>query len=104
MMTRSKKDDVNTTVGAKLCSMCGLCMVDAWSPDEGVSSCVFTHGWLGDEEKKVFGRGRSLEDDEMLFGISRERFVARMKNPLPIPQVQFTGIETITFLLPLHSC
>lgn len=79
--------------GKKLCSLCGLCMVKEWSAKEGVEGCVFTLGWLGEQERSVFGRERSPDDyDEMLFGISRERFVARMKNPLPTGQ--FTGIIT----------
>jgi len=79
--------------GRKLCSLCGLCMVKAWPAEEGVAGCVFTLGWLGEQEKEVFGRERSSENyDEMLFGISRERFVARMKNPLLTGQ--FTGIIT----------
>jgi len=95
MSNQSKMKDVDTSIGAKLCSMCGLCMVDAWTPKESIQSCVFTIGWLGKQEEAVFGRERSLENpDEMLFGITRESFVARMKNPLPIPQIQFTGIIT----------
>jgi coenzyme F420 hydrogenase subunit beta len=95
MNSPSKTKDVDTSVGAKLCSMCGLCMVDAWTPQESVQGCVFTIGWLGKQEEALFGRERSLENtDEMLFGINRESFVARMKNPLPIPQIQFTGIIT----------
>ncbi len=40
-----------------------------------------------------FGRERARDSsDEMMFGISRERFVARMKHPLP--GTQFTGIIT----------
>jgi len=95
MSNQSKMKDVDTSIGAKLCSMCGLCMVDAWTPKESIQGCVFTIGWLGKQEEAVFGRERSLENtDEVLFGISRESFVARMKNPLPIPQIQFTGIIT----------
>jgi coenzyme F420 hydrogenase subunit beta len=87
--------DVDTSIGAKLCSMCGLCMVEAWTPQESIQSCVFTIGWLGKQEESLFGRRRSLKNqDELLFGISRESFVARMNPPLPIPQVQFTGIIT----------
>lgn len=90
-----KPKDVDTSIGAELCSMCGLCMVDTWSPLESRESCVFSLGWLGAQEEKLFGRERSLSyTDEMLFGISRERFVARIKHPLPIPKVQFTGIIT----------
>ena len=83
----------NNTSPIKLCSLCGLCMVKEWSAKEGMQGCVFTLGWLGDQEASVFGRERSQEDsNEMLFGISKERFVARMKNP--IPSGQFTGIIT----------
>ena len=79
--------------GRKLCSLCGLCMVKEWSAKEGIQGCVFTLGWLGEQESSVFGRERSHDDcDEMLFGISKERFVARIQNP--IPSGQFTGIIT----------
>jgi coenzyme F420 hydrogenase subunit beta len=79
--------------GRKLCSLCGLCMVKAWPAKEGIEGCVFTLGWLGDQEMKVFGRERSKDNyDEMLFGISREQFIARMKNPLSTGQ--FIGIIT----------
>ena len=77
----------------KLCSLCGLCMVSAWPADESITGCVFTTGWLGKQEADFFGQERSQDDyDEMLFGISKERFVARITNPLP--NVQFTGIIT----------
>ncbi|MGB9553750.1 MAG: Coenzyme F420 hydrogenase/dehydrogenase, beta subunit C-terminal domain, partial [bacterium] len=95
MGNQIKVNDVDTSIGSKLCSMCGLCMVDSWTPKEARKSCVFTLGWLGSQEEKLFGRERSLQDtDEMLFGISQKRFVARMKKPLPIPRIQFTGIIT----------
>ena len=88
----SSFDDSN---GKKLCSLCGLCMVKEWSAKEGIQGCVFNLGWLGEQEKRIFGRERSPKDyDEILFGISGERFVARMRNPRPIPEVQFTGIIT----------
>jgi coenzyme F420 hydrogenase subunit beta len=68
-------------------------MVKAWPAQESIKSCVFTTGWLGSREKALFGRERSRHNpDELLFGISSERFVARMKNPLP--NIQFTGIIT----------
>ena len=77
----------------KLCSLCGLCMVKEWSAQESIQGCVFTVGWLGMQEALLFGRERAQDSsDEMLFGISRERFVARIKNPLP--NTQFTGIIT----------
>ena len=84
---------MSATALEKLCSMCGLCMVKAWPAQESIKSCVFTTGWLGSREKALFGRERSRDNpDELLFGISSERFVARMKNPLP--NIQFTGIIT----------
>jgi 3,8-divinyl protochlorophyllide a 8-vinyl-reductase (ferredoxin) len=77
----------------KLCSLCGLCMVKSWPAQESIQSCVFTSGWLGSREKILFGRERRADNpDELLFGIARERLVARMKNPLP--NIQFTGIIT----------
>lgn len=77
----------------KLCSLCGLCMASAWPAEESIAGCVFTTGWLGKQEANLFGQERSRNDyDEMLFGISRERFVARITNPLP--NVQFSGIIT----------
>ena len=77
----------------KLCSLCGLCMAGSWPSKESMRTCVFNTGWLGDKEKKLFGRERSLDNDEEIrFGISRERFVGRLKQPLP--HTQFTGIIT----------
>ncbi len=77
----------------KLCSLCGLCMADAWPAKESMRSCVFNTGWLGARERDLFGRERSLDDtEELRFGISRERFVGRLKKPLP--RTQFTGIIT----------
>ena len=44
-------------------------------------------------ESNVFGRERSQDNsDEMLFGISKERFIARIKNPPS--NIQFTGVIT----------
>ena len=83
----------NNAAKAKLCSLCGLCMVKEWPAQESAQGCVFTVGWLGGQESLLFGRERARDSsDEMLFGISRERFVARMKHPLP--GTQFTGIIT----------
>lgn len=88
-----ERASIDSAHGKQLCSLCGLCMVKKWSAREGVQGCVFTLGWLGEQETKLFGRERSPDNyDEMLFGISRERFVARMKKPLPTGQ--FTGIIT----------
>ena len=77
----------------KLCSLCGLCMVKEWSAKKVIQGCVFTVGWLGKHESNVFGRERSQDNsDEMLFGISKKRFVTRIKNPPS--NIQFTGIIT----------
>jgi coenzyme F420 hydrogenase subunit beta len=79
--------------GARLCSLCGLCMAHTWPAREAVQACVFNVGWLGRHEAALFGRERSrTETDEMLFGISRQRFVGRIREPLP--NIQFTGIIT----------
>ena len=46
------------------CSSCGLCSVQAWPVEQSIKSCVFTNGWLGEREKKLFGRERSLDEDD----------------------------------------
>ena len=93
MSDKARNRSVDTPEKERLCSRCGLCMVDAWTPKESIQGCVFTIGWLGKQEVEIFGRERSLQDsDEMLLGISRERFDARMKKPLS--KIQFTGIIT----------
>ncbi len=77
----------------KLCSSCGLCSVQSWPVEESIQSCVFKNGWLGEREKKLFGRERSLDDQiEMRFGIAAERFTAQLKNPLS--GAQWSGIIT----------
>jgi coenzyme F420 hydrogenase subunit beta len=76
-----------------LCSSCGLCSVKTWPVEESVQSCVFTNGWLGEREKKFFGRERSLDDPvEMRFGIAADRFTAQLKNP--VSGAQWSGIIT----------
>ncbi len=92
MKNAEKKTDQGSQ-REKLCSQCGLCMVAAWSAQEAAEGCVFNIGWLGKHESFVFGRERRQDNpEELFFGISQDRFVARMKNPLP--NVQFTGIIT----------
>lgn len=62
--------------------MCGLCMVKAWSAQEAKQGCVFNIGWLGQQESLIFGRERAEDySDEMLFGISKKRCVARNEKP-----------------------
>ena len=76
-----------------LCSSCGLCMTDKWSAEEGSQSCVFKTGWLGQKEIDLFGRERSLDDlDEASFGITRQRLVACIKDP--VPGAAWTGVIT----------
>ena len=76
-----------------LCSSCGLCSNRAWPSAESVQSCVFRNGWLGEQERKLFGRERSLDDPvEMRFGITSERFTAQLKRP--IDGAQWSGIVT----------
>ncbi|MCX5904934.1 MAG: Coenzyme F420 hydrogenase/dehydrogenase, beta subunit C-terminal domain [Proteobacteria bacterium] len=92
-MSAPAAKSVTASLPQKLCSMCGLCMGTSWPAQESIKSCVFTSGWLGSRERALFGRERARDNpEEMLFGISSERFVARMKNPLP--NIQFTGIIT----------
>ncbi|NTU97451.1 MAG: coenzyme F420 hydrogenase [Chlorobiaceae bacterium] len=81
------------STGNKLCSSCGLCSVREWPAEKSVLSCVFRNGWLGEREKKLFGRERSLDDPfEMRFGITTERFTAQLKKPLE--GSQWSGIIT----------
>lgn len=76
-----------------LCSSCGLCPIRAWPAKESYQSCVFELGWLGEAERDLFGRERSLDDpDELAFGISQERFVAQLKPA--IAGAQWSGIIT----------
>ncbi len=76
-----------------LCSSCGLCSIQAWPVEESNASCVFNNGWLGERERKLFGRERSFDDPvEMRFGITAERFTAQLKNP--VSESQWSGIIT----------
>jgi coenzyme F420 hydrogenase subunit beta len=76
-----------------LCSSCGLCSNREWPVAESLQSCVFRIGWLGEKERRLFGRERSLDDPvEMRFGITRERFTAQLKKP--VGGAQWSGIIT----------
>lgn len=76
-----------------LCSSCGLCSIQEWPMRESIQSCVFKNGWLGEREKKLFGRERKLDNpEEMRFGIALERFTAQLK--LPLSDAQWSGIIT----------
>lgn len=76
-----------------LCSACGLCQVRAWPAKESFQSCVFELGWLGEAERTLYGRERNPENpDELAFGITQERFVAKL-NP-EITGAQWSGIIT----------
>ena len=75
---------MNQVKGMTLCSSCGLCMTDKWSSAEGSQSCVFNTGWLGQKEIDLFGRERSADNlDEASFGVTRERLVGCIKDPVP---------------------
>lgn len=77
----------------EICSSCGLCSIQEWPTQKSLQSCVFRNGWLGNLERQLFGRERSLEDPvEMRFGITTERFTARLKRR--IPDAQWSGIIT----------
>lgn len=74
----------------------------AWPEEESLASCVFTTGWLGSHEERLFGRQRNGADpDERDFGIARRRFYARMKQPLD--GAQWGGIVTSIALRALES-
>ncbi len=76
-----------------LCSACGLCQVRAWPAKESFESCVFELGWLGEAERALYGRERNPDNpDELAFGITQERFVAKL-NP-EITDAQWSGIIT----------
>jgi coenzyme F420-reducing hydrogenase beta subunit len=76
-----------------LCSACGLCQVRAWPAKESFESCVFELGWLGEAERTLYGRERNPDNpDELAFGITQERFVAKL-NP-EITGAQWSGIIT----------
>ncbi|MEE9905717.1 Coenzyme F420 hydrogenase/dehydrogenase, beta subunit C-terminal domain [Chlorobium sp.] len=82
-------------MGKGICSACGLCSIQEWPAHESIQSCVFKNGWLGDLEKQLFGRERNFENPvEMRFGITSERFTARLKQR--IPDAQWSGIITAT--------
>jgi coenzyme F420 hydrogenase subunit beta len=76
-----------------LCSSCGLCSVKTWPSSESLQSCVFSLGWLGSHEKALFGREREpLDAVESRFGITRSRFIARLREP--VSGAQWSGIIT----------
>lgn len=76
-----------------LCSTCGLCQIRAWPAKESFQSCVFEQGWLGKAERDLYGRERHVDNfDELAFGITTERFVARLKPELK--DAQWSGIIT----------
>ncbi len=86
--------ETDTNKPAKgICSSCGLCSNTEWPVRESLRSCVFMNGWLGERERLLFGRKRDPEDPvEMRFGISRRRFTAQLRSPLP--DAQWSGIIT----------
>ncbi|WP_232319814.1 hypothetical protein [Prosthecochloris sp. HL-130-GSB] len=69
-----------------ICSSCGLCSVKTWPMQESIRSCVFKNGWVDPLEEKIFGRKRNTDDpQEMRFGITKKRFVARLLPPFRGP-------------------
>jgi coenzyme F420 hydrogenase subunit beta len=67
--------------------------VRAWPAKESFQSCVFELGWLGEAERALYGRERNPDNpDELAFGITQERFVAKL-NP-EITDAQWSGIIT----------
>ncbi|MBF0587156.1 Coenzyme F420 hydrogenase/dehydrogenase, beta subunit C-terminal domain [Prosthecochloris sp. N3] len=60
---------------------------------ESLQSCVFHNGWLGELERRVFGRERNQNDpEELRFGITRERCISTLAPPLE--GAQWGGIVT----------
>ncbi len=72
-----------------LCSDCGLC-ASSLKPLMS-QSCTFVHSHVRETELRLHGRIRH-QGDEMLFGIHRAIYAARI--PHPRPGVQWTGIVT----------
>ncbi len=73
----------------KLCSDCGLC--DSSLRPIMPRTCVFVHNQVSDIEQRLFGRTRK-DGDELLFGIYRTMYAARMRQP--VPDAQWSGIVT----------
>lgn len=72
-----------------LCSDCGLCL-SSYKPLMS-QSCTFVQSHIRDTELRLHGRTRQ-PGDEMLFGISRAMYAARMISPSP--GAQWSGIVT----------
>jgi 3,8-divinyl protochlorophyllide a 8-vinyl-reductase (ferredoxin) len=95
-------EPIQSSVKETLCSQCGLCQVRAWSAKESYESCVFENGWLGQQEIDVHGRERDTANrDEVRYGITRHRHIAKLKEP--ILDAQWTGIITRLSLKALET-
>ncbi len=80
-------------MASSLCSSCGLCSNRLWPTKESLESCVFNTGWLGEHERALFGREREPQNPmEARFGITRSRFIARLRKPEE--GAQWSGIIT----------
>ncbi len=73
----------------RLCSDCGLC--DSSLRPLMPRSCVFVQNQVGDLEQRLHGRIRQGAE-ELLFGIYRTMYAARMRQPLA--HAQWSGIVT----------
>lgn len=71
----------------KLCSDCGIC--GSGLRPQMPQSCVFVQNRAWQLEQYLYGRNRQ-PDDELLFGIHRAMYAARMQSP--VPHAQWTGI------------
>lgn len=73
----------------KLCSDCGLC--DSSYRPLMARACVFVNNQTEALEQRLHGRRRKA-GDELLFGIYREMYAARL--PKPAPGAQWSGMVT----------
>jgi coenzyme F420 hydrogenase subunit beta len=73
----------------RLCSDCGVCASTFRS--HMAQSCAFVHNQSQQIEQRLHGRTRQ-HGDELLFGIYREMYAARMAQP--VPHAQWSGMIT----------
>jgi coenzyme F420 hydrogenase subunit beta len=73
----------------RLCSDCGVC-ASTLRPHMA-QSCAFVHNQSQQIEQRLHGRTRQ-NGDELLFGIYREMYAARMAQP--VPHAQWSGMIT----------
>jgi len=82
-----------------MCSRCGLCYTKHRT--ELADACVFVENRYEALEEKLHGRGRMPGTDEDMFGIFRQMYVTKMKQPLP--GAQWTGMVTALGTLMLEK-